>query len=219
MNRIQFRTMVTVLLLAGVLPGQTPKTQALLMALGANAKQMMAYQWKQRITVIRKGVPSATIIEEIRFDASGQPRHSTLSRPEQKRMGPLKARKAADIKEDVQEVMQLAGRYANPQQLSQAIQRGEIWEGSGGALRVQARSLIRPGDEVTLAINGSSYLTNRIDIRTQHEGSPVVIAADYQNLLNGPSMMIRMTVQIPGDNIVVTVEPFDFVRLAGPNVL
>jgi hypothetical protein len=113
--------------------------QNALMAMSANGKQMMPFQWKQRIVVMRKGTPSATMIEELRFDATGQLQKTALSRPEEKRMGPLRARKVAEVKDTIQEVMQLAGRYASPQQLSQAIQKGEIWEGHG-ALRVQSRS-------------------------------------------------------------------------------
>jgi hypothetical protein len=165
------------------------------------------------VTVIRKGIPAGAILEEIRFDASGQPQRTVLSKPEEKPMGPLRARKVAEVKESVQEVMQLAGRYANPQMLSQAIQKGEIWEGQG-SLRVQSRGLILPMDEMTMLVNGATFLASRIDVKTQHEGSPVAIAIDYQQLPNGPSMVARMTVQIPGEDVVVNVESFDFVRLS-----
>ena len=112
---------------------------------------------------------------------------------------------------------QLAGRYANPQQLSQAIQKGEIWEGNG-ALRIQTRSLILPMDEMTILVNGATYLATRIDCKTQHEGSPVAIAIDYQQMPNGPSVMARMTVQIPEEHVVVNVESYDFVRRAAGNI-
>jgi hypothetical protein len=202
------------LLLAAALPAQSPKTQALLMAMGANGKQMTPYQWKQKTTVFRKGSPAGVILEEVRFDATGHLQRTTLSKPEEKKMGPLRARKAADVKDSVQEVMHLAGLYARPQQLSQAIQKGEIWEGPG-TLRVQSRGLILPVDEMTLRVNTATYLATRIDIQTQHEGSPVAIAIDYEQLPNGPTMMSRLTVQIPKESIVVNVESFGFVRLAG----
>jgi hypothetical protein len=213
MTKKHFASILSVTLVAGGLYANSPKTQALLMALGANAKQMTPYQWKQKVTVIRKGIPAGAILEEIRFDASGQPQRTVLSKPEEKPMGPLRARKVAEVKESVQEVMQLAGRYANPQMLSQAIQKGEIWEGQG-SLRVQSRGLILPMDEMTMLVNGATFLASRIDVKTQHEGSPVAIAIDYQQLPNGPSMVARMTVQIPGEDVVVNVESFDFVRLS-----
>jgi hypothetical protein len=205
-------------LLADILCGQASTKQALLMAMQANGKQMAAFQWKQKTTVFRKGKPLDPMIEELRFDATGQLQRITLVKPEQKRMGPIRARKAADTKESIQEVMQLAGRYANPQQLAQAIQKGEIWEGEG-RLKVQARTVVLPMDEMTMVVNSGTYLATRVDFKTQYEGSPVAIAIDYEQFPNGPSMMTRMTVQISEEEIAVKVESFDFVRLAGPAVL
>jgi len=130
-------------------------------------------------------------------------------------MGPLRARKVAEVKDSIQQVMQLARRYASPQLLSDAIRKGEIWEGPH-TLRVQARSVLLPVDEMTMQVNGPTYLATRIDFKTQYEGSSVAIAIDYQQLPGGPSMMTRMTVQVPKENIIVNVQLFDFARLAGP---
>lgn len=208
-----FTTIIAMTLLTGLLAAQSPKTQALLMALGTNAKQTATYQWKQRTTVMRKGNPAGTRIDEIRFDATGQPHRLTLVKPEEKKMGPLRARKANEIKDDVQDVMQLAARYSNPQELSQAIRKGEIWEGQG-SLRVRSRSILLPVDEMMMTVNTASYLPTKIDFKTMYEGSPVDIAIDYMQLPNGPNMATRMTVRIPSDNIVVIVDSYDFVRLA-----
>jgi hypothetical protein len=46
----------------------------------------------------------------------------------------------------------------------------------------------------------------------------VAIAIDYQQMPNGPSVMARMTVQIPEEHVVVNVESYDFVRLAAANI-
>jgi hypothetical protein len=208
------RFVISIPILAGVLLAQAQKTQALLMALGANSKQVVAYQWKQRTTVNRNGNAIGIKIDEVRFDPSGQPQRITLVQPEQKKMGPLRAHKAAEIKSDIQQVMQLAASYTNPQELSQAIRKGEVWEGQG-SLRVHARALILPMDEMEMIVNGATYLPARIEIKTQHEGSPITITADYQQLSNGPNMLMRMTVQVPAERIVVGVESFDFARLAG----
>jgi hypothetical protein len=217
MNTKQLKSILAIPLLGGVVFAQAPKTQALLMAMGANGKQMAGYQWKQKTTIIRNGNPVAFRLEEVRFDAGGQPQRITISQSEPKKMGPLKAHKASEIKDDVQEVMQLAGIYANPQQLARAIQKGEIWEGPA-TLRVQSRAVILPIDELTISVNGSTYLATRLDVKSQHEGKPVSIAIDYKQLPNGPNMMARMTVQIPGDNVIVNVESFDFVRLVSSNL-
>jgi hypothetical protein len=72
------------------------------MAMGSNGKQMTSYQWKQKTTVIRKGNPLEPMIDELRFDATGQIQRITLVKPEEKRMGPLRARKAAEGRMTVQ---------------------------------------------------------------------------------------------------------------------
>jgi len=214
MNSKWFAAAIVTVSLAGAgLSSPPPAKQALVMALRANAKKM-APQWKQKITVFRRGTPTQPMIQEVRLDADGQIHRIVLSQPAEKRMGPLRARKVAEVKEDVQEVMQLASRYANPQQIGEAIQKGELWEGQG-RLRLRARSVVLPADEVTIMFNSTNYLASRIDVRSQHEGSPVTIAIDYEQLPNGPSMMSRMTVQIPKDDILVNVESFDFARPAG----
>ncbi|MGA8597305.1 MAG: hypothetical protein WB676_21535 [Bryobacteraceae bacterium] len=39
---------------------------------GDECQKMTQHQWKQRITVVRKGNPSEPIIEQISFDSTGQ---------------------------------------------------------------------------------------------------------------------------------------------------
>ncbi|MDX2154287.1 MAG: hypothetical protein SFV54_26335 [Bryobacteraceae bacterium] len=214
----QIQTTLCLTVAVSLLPAQSPKTQALLMSLSANGKQMTAYQWKQRTTIIRKGTTAGVKLDEVRFDMNGQLQRITLAAPEEKKMGPLRARKAAEVKSTVQEVMMLASRYANPQEIGKAIRKGEVWEGQG-TLRVRSQALIVPLDEMQMQFNSASYLPLRAEFRTQHEGSPVTIGIDYQQLPNGPSVMTRMTVQIPGEDVLVTVDSYDFVRLAAPSAL
>src|SRR5690349_14107361 len=100
MNKTCLKTLAILPILAGALPAQNPKSQALVMALASNGKQVAAYQWKTKTTMVRKGNPAGVQIEEVRFDAAGQPQRITLAKPEEKRLGPLMARKAAAIKDD-----------------------------------------------------------------------------------------------------------------------
>ena len=126
-------------------------------------------------------------------------------------MGPLRARKAAEVKDNIQEVMQLAGQYVHPRRLSQAIRNGEIWEGPG-SIRVRAKSILLPMDEMSMLASSATYLPTRIEFRTIHDGRPVVITADYRQLPGGPAVMSHMTVQIPSEDALVHVESYDFAR-------
>ena len=210
-------TVLMIPLLAAAPAALTTEKQALLMALRTNSQQLSTLQWKQKVTGIRKGTAMVPIVEEIRFDATGQMRRTTLARPEPKRMGPLKARKAAEVKDTIEDVMQLARQYADPRTFARAVERGELWQGPHN-LRIQARSVLLPGDDLSVAASGATYLATRADCKTQHEGDPIAIAIDYEQLPNGPSVMRRMFVQIPKDDIAVHVESFDFVRLAAPTI-
>lgn len=216
------KTFTTLIVLAGSILSAAPlsteaKRQAMGMAHAANAKQSAAYMWKQRLTVVRKGEAMEPLVQEIRIDASGQPIRSVIAKPEEKRMGPLRARKVTEIKESIEETMQLAFRYASPQSVGAALRRGEIWEGPSG-VRVLAHPAIVPADEMEVHLSATSLLAARIEIKSFHEGNPVRIAIVYEQFPNGPSMMRRMTVRMPEQDIVVNVESFDFVRLAGPTI-
>ena len=147
MIRKHILPVMIVVLLPALVKAQPSKTEGLLMAMSANGKQMTAYQWKQKTTIIRKGNPAGVRIDEVRFDASGQPQRITMVQPEGKNMGPLRARKASAILNSIQEVMQLARRYADPREIGRAIRQGEVREGQW-SLRVEARYLIAPVDEI-----------------------------------------------------------------------
>ena len=56
MNTHNLKILLTIPLLSGTLCAQaSPNAQALLMAMQANGKQVVTYQWKQKSTILRKG--------------------------------------------------------------------------------------------------------------------------------------------------------------------
>jgi hypothetical protein len=185
----------------------------LLLPMAANAKRMMHYEWKQRITVVRKGQPSEPVINQVRFDSTGQMQRTTLSAPEQKQMRGLRGRVAAGVKEDVKQIMELAGSYNKPQQMVEAIKKAQISQAPGGnTIRVQANNLIKPTDSMTMLVNGATKLAKHIDIRTDYEGDPMTIAQDYAPVPGGPNVMKSMRVSVPRKNLVVNVDSYDFVQ-------
>src|SRR5262245_13187512 len=86
----------------------TGRTPAILAAMAANGKQLAGYQWKQKTTVLRKGQSVAVTVDDVRIGADGHPHRVNLVRPEEKRMGPIKAHKVAEVKSDIEESMRLA---------------------------------------------------------------------------------------------------------------
>ena len=181
--------------------------------MAANAKGVAQYEWKQRITVIRKGNPSEPMIEQVRFDASGQMQRTTISAPEQKEMRGLRGKIAAGVREDVKEIMELAARYNKPQQMAAAIKQARISQPPGGdTIRLEANHLIESTDSVTMLVNGRTHLATHVDIETDYKDGPMIIAQDYAPLPDGPNVMKSMRVSAPKKDLVVNVDSYDYVR-------
>ena len=193
----------------------------LLVAMAANAKKMMQYEWKQRITVVRKGTPAEPIVDRIDFDSSGQMQRTLISAPEQKEMRGLRGKIAAGVKENVKDIMELAGSYNKPQQMLEAIKKAQISQTPGGAaIRLQSNNLIKATDTMTMLVNPVTHLATHVDIATDYDGSPMTIAQDYSPLPGGPNVMKSMKVSVPQKSIVVNVDSYDYMlqssRAAGP---
>ena len=216
-NLILFAVTGLSILLAPLL-GQMPVTsQRLLLAMGMNAKRMTQYEWKQRVTVIRRGNPSEPIISQVRFDSTGQMQRTTISAPPQKQTGGLRGRMAANVKENVKDIMELAGSYNKPQQMMEAVKKAQISQ-TPGAVRLQSSGLIKPQDSMVMLLDPSTHLATHVDIKTDYEGGPMTIAQDYSPIPDGPNMMKSMRVSAPEKGIVVHVDSYDFNRQSAQSI-
>ena len=185
----------------------------ILLAMAANTKRIVQYEWKQRITVIRKGSPTEPVIDQIRFGTDGQMQRTTISAPEQKEMRGLRGKIAAGVKEDVKDMMELAGRYNKPQQMAAVVRKAQISQTPGtGTTRLEANGLIEPTDSVTLLVNSTTHLAIHIDIKTVYNGGPMTVSQDYAPLPDGPNVMKSMRVSAPKKELVVNVDSYDYVR-------
>jgi hypothetical protein len=189
-------------------PGRT-----ILPAMAANAKRVVQYDWKQRITVVRKGNPSEPVIDQIHFDSAGQMQRTTISAPQQKEMKGIRGRIAAGVKQDVKGIMELAGQYNKPQQMVEAVRTAQISQPpNGGTIRLQANDLIQPADAMTMLVDSTTHLARHVDIKTKYDGGPVTIAQDYGQIPNGPNMMKSMRVSAPSKDLVINVDSYDYTQ-------
>ncbi|HEX4169538.1 MAG TPA: hypothetical protein VHZ55_29090 [Bryobacteraceae bacterium] len=187
--------------------------RAILLAMGMNAKKVVQYEWKQRVTVIRKGNPSEPMIDQVRFDSTGQMQRTPISVPPQKQMSGIRGRVAANVKENVKGIMELAGAYNKPQQMMSAVQKAQVSRAPGGGMtELRASSLIQPSDSMTMLLNSATHLASHIDIRTTYHGDPMTIAQDYSELPDGPNVMKSMRVSVPRKDLAVNVDSYDFAR-------
>jgi hypothetical protein len=192
---------------------QAPSTpnRTILLAMAANAKQITNYEWKQRITVTRRGHPAPPVIDQVRFNG-GQLQRTAISAPPPQQGG-IRGKIAAGVKEDVTAIMEIAGSYNKPQQLADAVKKAQV-SSQSGATRLQANGLLKPSDSMTMLLDPATHLARHIDINTDYEGSPMTIAQDYSTISNGPNMMTQMKVSVPKKELNISVDSYDFARAA-----
>jgi hypothetical protein len=194
----------------------TVPNRALLLEMAANSKRLTHYEWKQRVTVVHRGKPAEPIISKVSFDGAGQMQRTTISAPQAKQMSGFRGRIAGQVqekvKEDVKNIMQLAGEYNKPQQMAQAIRKATITPEGNSTLRVQAAGIINPQDSMTMLVDSGSHLAKHVDINTMYEGAPMTIAQDYGPVPDGPNAMKQMRVAVPNKELAVNVDSYDFAQ-------
>jgi hypothetical protein len=213
---LSIAVLATATCMGDLLAQMAPASGRLLAAMAMNAKQMKEYEWKQRVTVFRKGKPTEPIIDQVRFDSSGKMERTTISAPAEQPSGGIRGRIAANTKSEVKGIMELVGQYNKPQQIVDTVRKGTISE-SGSEIRVEANSLIQPTDSLTMLVDPTTHHARHIDIRTAYDGSPMTIAQDYSPIPEGPNMMKTMKVSVPQKGLAINIDSYDFVRQTAGN--
>lgn len=185
----------------------TPDT--VLAAMARNARSIVQYSWKQRITVIRKGSPTEPVIDQIRFDSTGQMERTTISGPDPSQMHGLRGKIAAGVRENVQQILALVARYNKPQQMAATIRKAQQSEASG-SIQFKASGVLESGDSMTILVDAATQLAKHVDISTTYDGGPVTVAQDYAAIPNGPNAMQIMKVSAPPKDLAITVESYDY---------
>ena len=179
--------------------------------MAANAKRIVHYQWKQRVTVVRKGKPAEPLINQVSFDSNGQMQRTTISAPPPQTG--IRGKIAAGVRQDVKEIMDLVGRYNKPEQIAAAVKKAQISQSPGAdTIRLQAADLLGPGDSITMLMNSSTHLATHIDINTNYDGGPVTVGQDYEQLPAGPNVMKSMKVSVPKKDLVINVASYDYMQ-------
>ncbi len=181
-----------------------------LRAMTGNVKQIMQYEWKQRVTVTRKGKPAQPVIDQIRFDSTGQMQRTMLSAPPPE-TGGIRGRIAQGVREDVKGMMELAASYNKPAQMVEFVKKAQTSDSAAGT-RLQASDVVKPGDLMTMLIDPKTHLASHVDIKTDYDGGQMSIVQDYAALPGGPNMMQTMKVSAPHKDLDVNVQSYDFVR-------
>jgi hypothetical protein len=217
-----------------VWPAAAQDKAAFAAAQSANAKLAREYTWTSRTELKLKGESKKVTLEQVRYDATGALQKTPLPggapaakaappAPSGRRGGRLKAEIVENKKEEFAELMQnvvaLVKSYAHlpPEKLQAFMAGAKTQPGTGdlqGALHISGGNALQPGDSLAIWIDPGTMMLRRIEVRSAFEEKPVLLTAIYQSAANGPTHVGRVTLAYPDKQVEVTVDNYDYKRLA-----
>jgi hypothetical protein len=204
--------------------GAQQQISALMTGMGANAKQLRQYTFKQRTETYYKGELKNAKIDEIHYDPSGErvsiPLDEQKAQSEPRRRGPgsrIIARKIEqkqeEIKEYVERLMALTGRYlaADPAKLQAAFSKADVTMAGGGSLvRITMRDYVSNGDVMTMSFDSATNRPTKTEVNTTLDDAPVCIVLAFDQIREGPNYPGRTVVRSDDKQVEVRVFTYDY---------
>lgn len=195
-----------------------PEKNVIIRRIAQHRIAMMQYQWKTRLEVRRGNKVVLTRQEELWFNKDGFFERRVLSQtPEPKKpKKPKKAKKKGDKADLVEEVIRLTRTYLLPSSLGldETLKKAVATPGTGpdqGRTRIQIESYNQAGDTVVYWLEDSDQRVARLEVETRLDKDRVTIVTDYQKIENGPNVAAHTIVKVPGKNLEIRHESFDYV--------
>jgi len=192
-------------------------------AIQGNAQALKAFSYQQRMQLQLKGETKKVTLNQMNYDMNGNLQKTLLSEQPaadaQPSGGRLKrrvvAKKKGEFKDMMEEIAALVKSYSEVphEQLQAALKQGVFSPGQGemqGAIQIQMRSVVQPGDSLTLWIDQTTMLFRRIAIATTYEGNPVTSTASYSALPTGQVYMAQSILNYPKKQVVVEIDNLNF---------
>jgi hypothetical protein len=206
-------------------PAQSTKNLEVLALIGAqmgeNMKALTGYSFQRRTAVTVNGEQKNVTLVQVAFGPDRQPLITTLSSepPEQLRGGPFMRRieenKIAEMKGEIEQVMQLANSYLmlNQEKLGQLGTMAQVWMNPDGSLiRVMASGFQQPGDQVTITCDGQTKRQTETQVTTSIFGGPMTILAHFQKLATGLNYNSQTMIYVPTKGMQIAVNTFNYVK-------
>lgn len=201
---------------------QAPPSQQFGKAMVENAAELRRYTFKQRTEVSINGEVRSVRLDQARFDLDGNLERTPLTpaaeAPKSRGLrGRMVAKKREETADYVERLMSLARRYMAPGrgEMEKLFGKAEIWKGQGASanqVRIQTTDFVKSGDSFVWTLDPIAKLPVRMEARSELDGDPVTVTAEYRTLANGPNYIARTIVKSPRKELEVKVESFDYRR-------
>jgi hypothetical protein len=186
--------------------------QELLRRLAENNDALHAYSWTTRVQVTEKGKKTVSLYK-MRYDLEGKLQATPLTSDSP----------APDaIEPGMRRLARLATAYAQPgtNQFAKFLATAEIWAGRGttaGTTRIEGSNLHVSGDRVVISLGKER--AQRMQVETFIDGDPFSLVVDFRGLpQDGPTYAARTVVRVPGNQLDIQIENFDYIASEGAPV-
>jgi hypothetical protein len=204
LRTFRFSTALAGLIAIAVASLAAQSNQELVRRLAENNEALKTYSWTTRVQVTEKGQKTVSMYK-MRYDIDGKlqatPMTSESKAPEQ-------------IEAGLRRLARLALAYTQPgaHQFSKFLSTAEVWAGRGntaGTTRIEGSGLHVAGDRVVITLGKER--AERMQVNTTIDGDPFSLVAEFRGLpSDGPTYAARTTVRVPGDQLDIVIENFDY---------
>ena len=183
----------------------------------ANAQLMQKYTWKMRVQLTYDGNQEPASLYQMNY-VGGQLQKTEISAPpeESGRKHGIKHRvkedKLAEIKSDVEALVELTKKYMapTPGQMFDFYSKATIGPAPSGGAQASGTNFIQPGDQVTYLINPATKSPTSFTFTTSMQGKPVTGTAQFAQVPGGPKYASELTINDPSDKLSIAVTNFEY---------
>ncbi len=181
---------------------------------------LTGYSYQQRTEVQVKGETKSVQLSQVAFDPNKQPLITPISvePPEDTGRGlrgRIKEKKAEEMKEEVQKLVQLSNGYLmlSQERLQQLVRQGQVLVNpDNGNVRVDVSGLLQMGDHIMMNCDGMTKNRMQTQVQTTADGNPVAITAQYQTLPTGLNYIAQTIISVPAKGLQIMINTMNYQR-------
>jgi hypothetical protein len=192
----------------------------------ANAKLMHQYTWNCRTELIENGTVKDMRLEQVQYGPDG--RLQRMVENEQGASLPhgfirraIAEKKRKQMEEYLKELRSLLDQYTLPtagKVLDFMDQATATLADDGRLILMRGTSVVVPGDSLSVWTEAATRKTHKIQVNSFFQGDAVNLTATFKTLRRGLNHVDYAEVIVPGKNLSIQVQNFNYDRTMPPPV-
>jgi hypothetical protein len=221
---IRRRSLILALVAGGlVMPAGASELAVYARMFEDNRLRLRDYTWVSRTELTLDGERQSVSRQQVRFDEKGNQLRTALPLDPDDAAGPVKRRSRKREKQQQRlrdDLRSLIESYVHPNRETtrQIFEDAFVWRGEDrneALTRVQARHVVRQGDQVSLWLDSITQDPTRLEILTSSGGEPVRVITEFERIEQGPFYPSSVVVEteIKEKKVIMATENGDYRRL------